>query len=100
MGLDEDCGLGDVCHQGRCVPTRELKQCTGPSDASTECDRGGAESGVWGCCGGWCCPQAFQRQWQNFTCFSDIQCRHWQTGKYCCSNKKCCNILENVKEDC
>ena len=59
--LDEDCGLGDVCHQGSCVPVRELQQCTGPSEASTECDTGGTESGVWGCCGGWCCPQAFQR---------------------------------------
>ena len=24
------------------------------------------------------------RQWQNFTCLSDLQCRSWQTGSYCC----------------
>jgi len=92
---DQDCTEDtntEQCHSGLCLPSSELMPC------QTQSHCPGADMG---CCGGWCCPELYARQWQNFSCISDSQCRDWLTGDYCCSNNRCCyGIEEEVEVNC
>ena len=74
--------------EGFCLLSSSLQQCS----SQAMCGAGH------GCCGGWCCPQQYFSQWQNFSCFSHQQCRSWSTGQYCCPDNKCCMSLPDYQE--
>jgi len=39
----------------------------------------------------YCCSDHYYRQWQSFSCFSDMQCKSWKTGQFCCNDNLCCD---------
>ena len=50
---DMDCQHQQQCYHGLCLPSTELQPCDTPSHC--------AGVGMMGCCGGWCCPRAYER---------------------------------------
>jgi len=87
---DWQCDEGHKCYRhwnlrevdnGICYTNYQTKTC----DKHSDCQAGDY------CCGMYCCPQHYYRQWKDFSCFSDIQCRSWKTGNYCCNNNLCCD---------
>jgi len=66
---------------GICLSNYQVKTC----DVHSDCHEGDH------CCGMYCCSQQYYRQWEDFACFSDMQCRSWKTGNYCCNNNLCCD---------
>jgi len=66
---------------GICLSNYQVKTC----DVHSDCHEGDH------CCGMYCCSQHYYKQWEEFACFSDMQCRSWKTGNYCCNNNLCCD---------
>ena len=33
------------------------------------------------------------RQWRDFSCSTNLQCRVWMTGQFCCPDSRCCHSL-------
>jgi len=57
----------------------------------TTCDTASDCKGEDHCCGMYCCSDHYYRQWQSFSCFSDMQCKSWKTGQFCCNDNLCCD---------
>jgi len=87
---DWECGNEEKCYrhwnlrqvdEGVCFPKYQVDTCETHSD----CGEGDF------CCGIHCCSQFYFKQWQQFSCFSDMQCRSWKTGQFCCNDNLCCD---------
>jgi len=94
---DKDCGKSSSCYKhhnlrevssGICFPNQQLATCNHHSDCKGDIPH---------CCGHRCCPHQYYLQWKEFSCVTDLQCRTWNTGDYCCHNSRCCN--ENQEKE-
>eukprot|EP00092_Neocalanus_flemingeri_P067530 GFUD01082443.1.p1 GENE.GFUD01082443.1~~GFUD01082443.1.p1 ORF type:complete len:355 (-),score=94.32 GFUD01082443.1:11-1075(-) len=91
---EEECGDEQQCYMnhllplpsGLCLPYSSLHPCSFQADCH-------AFHGHPHCCGGWCCPTSYFRQLRNFSCSTNLQCRVWKTGQFCCPDSRCCHSL-------
>merc|ERR1719500_306985 len=88
---DKDCAKDSSCYKhhnlrevssGICFPSHQLATCNHHSDCGDELPH---------CCGHRCCPRHYYLQWKEFSCVTDLQCRTWNTGHFCCHNTRCCD---------